>query len=417
MQHPQPSTSLPDAANDQVDSPQFSTPAYRNAIERLTNSFEDFRPVAIAIGEGRLASSFVISRFLASLDEETAVARITRPCANAADLMRQIVKSVGFDPKDMVVSDLQSVLRMFLSFQKGHGRRTLICMEQIQDSEWWVLDRIRHLVDLEVRGKFGLMLVLTGQPALQELLHTRPLNSVCLHAGQRITLPPFTMQETTEYIRRRVEGTTRASIDQAFHFQAITRMQDISAGVPDALSALVSLSLELADEAGVDLITADVVQRAQALQQAVAPQLAGTAEAATVNLNGAWVRAGRLIVQMTGVQIQEMVVRHGHILIGRSKLCDIRVGSNLVSRYHALISYTPDGVMLVDLGSTNGTCVDGVRINSHCLVAGESITLGDCKIEYISDDERQAQFSGASETPLQNLADNTVTAQCFDRLE
>jgi hypothetical protein len=38
-------------------------------------------------------------------------------------------------------------------------------------------------VDLEVRGKFGLMLVLTGQPALQELLHTRPLNSVCLHAG------------------------------------------------------------------------------------------------------------------------------------------------------------------------------------------------------------------------------------------
>lgn len=413
----QPSTSLPVASNDQFNSPEFSTPAYRDAIERLTNSFEEARPVAIAIGEGRLASSFVVSRFLAGLDEETAVARITGPCANAAALMRNIVRSVGFDPKDMSVSDLQSVLRMFLSFQKGHRRRTVICMEQIQDSEWWVLDRIRHLVDLEVRGNFGLMLVLTGQPALQELLHTRPLNSVCLHAGPRITLPPFTVEETTEYIRRRIEGTTRASIDQAFHFQAITLLQDISAGVPDALSVLVSRCFELADEEGVDLITVDVVQRAQALQQSVAPQLSGAAEAATVNLNGARLRAGRLVVQMTGEQIQEMVVRHGHILIGRSKLCDIRVGSNMVSRYHALISYTSEGVMLVDLGSTNGTCVDGVRIDSHCLVAGESISLGDCRIEYIADDERQARFSGASETSLQNPADNTVTAQCLDRFE
>jgi type II secretory pathway predicted ATPase ExeA len=389
MQQSQPSTSLPDLSNEEFDSPEFSTPGYRNAIDRLGSSFDELRPVAIAIGEGKLATSFVIGRFLAGLDEETAVARITRPCANASDLMRQIVKGVGFDPKDMDVSDLQSVLRMFLSFQKGHGRRTVICMEQIQDSEWWVLDRIRHLVDLEVRGKFGLMLVLSGQPGLQELLHTRPLNSVCLHAGQRISLTPFTMEETTEYIRRRVEGTPRDSIDKVFQFQAISLIQDITGGVPDALSALVSLCFDVADDAGIDLITADVVQRAQALQDNVAPLLSDDADAATVNLNGLQPRAGRLMIQMTGDEIHEMVVRHGHILIGRSKLCDIRVGSTIVSRYHALISYTPEGVMLVDLGSTNGTCVDGVRIGSHCLAAGETITLGDCRIEYSLDDGRR----------------------------
>ncbi|MDH4124920.1 MAG: FHA domain-containing protein [Gammaproteobacteria bacterium] len=410
----QPSTSLPQASNENFDAREFCTPGYRNAIERLHSSFDQSRPVQIVIGEGRLASSFVVSRFLAGLDADTAVARITRPCADAAALMRQIVKSVGFDPKDMGVADLQSVLRMFLSFQKGHARRTVICLEQIQDSEWWVLDRIRQLVDLEVRGKFGLMLVLTGQPGLQELLHTRPLNSVCLHAGQRIALMPLTIEETTEYIRRRVAGAPRASIDQAFHFQAVTRIQEVTAGVPDTLSELVSLCFELADESGIDMITADVVNRARTLQQTVAPQLTTPAETVTVKLNGLQPRAGRLLVQMSGEQIQEMTVRHGHILIGRSKLCDIRVASTAVSRYHALISHTPEGVMLVDLGSTNGTCVDGVRIQSHCLAAGETITLGDCRIEYLLDDERQAQFLLAGKRTLQNLADNAVAAEFRD---
>ena len=79
----------------------------------MLNSYKARQPVAIAIGECKLAAGFVVGRFLGRLGEDTAVARITRPCANAAELMRRIVRSVGFDPKDMSVSDLQSVLRMF----------------------------------------------------------------------------------------------------------------------------------------------------------------------------------------------------------------------------------------------------------------------------------------------------------------
>ena len=135
-------TTLPDLSSEPPESPEFLTDCYRVAIERLQCSFAERRSVAIVIGEGRLAASFVISRFQATLDDEVAVARITGPCADAGDLMRQIVKAVGFDPKDMGVDDLQSILRMFLSFQKSHGRRTIVCMEQIQDSEWWVCDLI-----------------------------------------------------------------------------------------------------------------------------------------------------------------------------------------------------------------------------------------------------------------------------------
>jgi pSer/pThr/pTyr-binding forkhead associated (FHA) protein len=98
---------------------------------------------------------------------------------------------------------------------------------------------------------------------------------------------------------------------------------------------------------------------------------------------------------LSGDDVREIALRRGTLLIGRSTLCDIRIDSDIVSRHHALISYRPEGAMIVDLGSTNGTSVDGYRIKEHQLVAGETITVGDCRIEYILDDNLQARFQDA----------------------
>jgi type II secretory pathway predicted ATPase ExeA len=400
MRDPQHGSTAPESPTEEAVSTEFLTHCYRTAIERLKCSFDERRPVAMVIGEGQSASRFVIGKFLGRLDEDVATVRITEACADAGDLMRRIVTAVGFEPKDMGVTDLESVLRMFLSFQKGHGRRTVICMEEIQDSGWWVLDKIRKLVDVEVAGNLGLMLVVSGQPRLKALLHTRPLSSVKVHAGKNIVLSPFTMAETTEYIRRRVEGTGNASIDQAFHFQAITLIHELCAGVPDAISILVSKCFDLADRAGLDLVTIEVVKGAYESQRADPSERPVDPDAETVNLNG-WVQRGaRLIVNLSGEDVHEKALRQGHILIGRGKMCDIQVDSSTVSRHHALISYTPDGAILADLRSTNGTFVDGRQVGCHTLVPGETITVGECKIEYILEDERQLPMSNATAASL-----------------
>ena len=369
----------------------FLTDSYRNALDRLASSFSEDRPLAILLGEGKSASSFVIGRFIASLDADVVVARITEPSANATDLMRQIVTAVGFKSKNMGATDLGGIFRLFLSFQKGHARRTLVCIEEIQDSEWWVLDMVRKLVALEYEGSFGLMVIISGQSNLTELLRTRPLSSICAKAGQRISLAPFTLAETTEYIRRRVEAAGNGTLDQLFQYHATTLIHELGAGIPDVISTLISECRDLADQEGVELVTTELVKRAYEKLQG-APEPRGTdTEAATVNLYGKQ-PFGRLVIQLKGEDIQEKAVRQGHILIGRSRLCDICVDSSLVSRHHALISYTSDGATLVDLSSTNGTFVDGYQITEHNLLPGESIEIADCKIEYVMDDELQARF-------------------------
>jgi pSer/pThr/pTyr-binding forkhead associated (FHA) protein len=64
-------------------------------------------------------------------------------------------------------------------------------------------------------------------------------------------------------------------------------------------------------------------------------------------------------------------------VIGNSPDCDVVVDSPLASARHCQLTQTPEGFLLSDLGSTNGTYVNGLRIAAPTrLTTGESITLG-----------------------------------------
>jgi len=63
------------------------------------------------------------------------------------------------------------------------------------------------------------------------------------------------------------------------------------------------------------------------------------------------------------------------VLIGRQADCDIPVASEEISRHHARIKPTADGLMVEDLGSANGTYVNGKRIQSGLLRPGDELRL------------------------------------------
>jgi pSer/pThr/pTyr-binding forkhead associated (FHA) protein len=286
----------------------------------------------------------------------------------------------------MTLADLESIFAMFLSFQKGHSKRTVICIEETQECDWWVLDKIRSLVEAEKDGGFGLTLILAGQSGLRDLLERRPLDAIAEDAGKRISLAPFSLPETREYLRHRVEVRGKSSIDEVLEFHAIPLIHELCAGVPDAINELFSQCLLQADEEGVELVTKELVKRAYEAQRELTTQLYGDDEAETITTTGLYPQPGRLLVQLTGRDLREIRLRRSNILIGRSKLCDIQIDSKIVSRHHALIRYSSQGAVLIDLGSTNGTKVDGYSIKEQRLVGGETIAVGDCQIEYLLDD-------------------------------
>ncbi|MFC4564083.1 FhaA domain-containing protein [Nocardiopsis mangrovi] len=63
-------------------------------------------------------------------------------------------------------------------------------------------------------------------------------------------------------------------------------------------------------------------------------------------------------------------------LLGRGTDCDLRLVDNGVSRHHAEIRVEDEEATLIDLGSTNGTFVNGQQVKRARLVDGTRISLG-----------------------------------------
>ena len=64
------------------------------------------------------------------------------------------------------------------------------------------------------------------------------------------------------------------------------------------------------------------------------------------------------------------------VVLGRSREADVRISDVNISRKHAEVRHEEDAYWIVDLGSLNGTMVNGKRIDRKRLRDGARITLG-----------------------------------------
>ncbi|MBA3346725.1 MAG: FHA domain-containing protein [Gemmatimonadales bacterium] len=64
------------------------------------------------------------------------------------------------------------------------------------------------------------------------------------------------------------------------------------------------------------------------------------------------------------------------LVVGRGMASDIAIYDPTISRRHAELSVGPDGVEVKDLGSSNGTCINGSRVHAGQLQPNDSITFG-----------------------------------------
>jgi anti-anti-sigma factor len=96
-------------------------------------------------------------------------------------------------------------------------------------------------------------------------------------------------------------------------------------------------------------------------------------EGSATGLDGLW-----LNVQIGGSRGQSVAISGSRFLIGRDGTCGLRLASPLVSKVHAAIESTPAGIVIHDLGSTNGTIHNGrvLRAELAVLNEGDRIQIG-----------------------------------------
>jgi pSer/pThr/pTyr-binding forkhead associated (FHA) protein len=97
-------------------------------------------------------------------------------------------------------------------------------------------------------------------------------------------------------------------------------------------------------------------------------------------------RYGKLILLNPSGPEQEFELAKRSISLGRATTNDIILDDARVSRSHAQLDCGAQGVTLVDLGSSNGTRVNGIRIERATLIPGDTISLGSQQLRYRVDD-------------------------------
>ena len=124
----------------------------------------------------------------------------------------------------------------------------------------------------------------------------------------------------------------------------------------------------------------------------------------------------------------------GEFVFGRGPECHVRSDSELVSRQHCMIAVDQYGVQVRDLGSTNGTLVNGNRvIGEQTLNDGDFLQLGAVVLEVKVIPEKVAQetisdgillpqgatlndatVAGKSTTPSMDLPQEKIPSETFN---
>lgn len=152
-------------------------------------------------------------------------------------------------------------------------------------------------------------------------------------------------------------------------------VQGLTAGAALAINGR-PVTAETALKPG-DLITiGPVACRLAAVERAaaaVAPAKASVDETGSTRLR---IALPRFVLRgVSGPTFGKAFPIHGTMTIGRQADCDITVATEEISRHHARVQATADGLLVEDLGSANGTYINGKRVQGGLLRTGEELRL------------------------------------------
>lgn len=111
------------------------------------------------------------------------------------------------------------------------------------------------------------------------------------------------------------------------------------------------------------------------------------------------------------------------VIVGRYEVYDLIVPDPSISRKHFALERRTDGVYIVDLGSLNGTLLNGTRVSTAKLTHGDRITAGQTVLVYDeTDSPTPPPPSGgvaevAAEEPIEVISDEDVIEEPPEPIE
>ena len=397
--------------------------AYMESTIWFTDGF------VVITGEIGSGKTTLIESFLKEVPADVVVAQINQTQVTAMDFLQAVLAQFGFSPFKMRKAELIATLNNFLIEQYAAGRRVLLIVDEAQNLSMRVLEEIRLLSGVETTKEKVLRIILAGQPELNDKLDAPELEQLTQRVRLRFHLQTLSESETRGYIQHRLE-VAGAGDRELFAAETYPEIFRYCGGVPRLINTLCDTAMMAAFTADRDTVTrADVVSAVQELQwvdfahrphhhaaeaDRLPPPKPPAAHDGRAARDGRATHDGRaalarLLVATDGRTVQEIPLRTGRVIVGRTADNDLHIDSRFISRHHCQVITTPHSCVIEDLNSTNGIFVKSNRVRRHYLNDGDVVLVGKHELIYVDERAPRTRATLSDTIPgLRTLQENGV---------
>lgn len=223
----------------------FMSQRHRDALAHLLYGVSGGGGFILLTGEVGTGKTTVNRCLLEQLPDTTDLAIILNPALSAVELLATACDELKIDYPQGTESlkALTDALHRYLLDNHERGRKTVLMIDEAQHLDFDVLEQIRLLTNLETNDEKLLQIILIGQPELTEKLSRPELRQLNQRITARYNLQPLNLQETTAYIRHRLEIAGLRGGVSLFESAAVKQIHSLTHGIPRLINVLCDRAL------------------------------------------------------------------------------------------------------------------------------------------------------------------------------
>ena len=316
----------------------------RNASTFIERTLQHGTDIALLHGAAGVGKTSLVQQLIDRLGPESASAYVDGEGLYASQLLSNVLSQFGYDVSLRSTGELLNLLQVFLTQQNHSGSAPLLIVDNLNRMLPGALSALCKIAAVRNGERSAMRMVLVGDSDCHSLLQSASMAPVARRIGGRFEMQPLSAQESQLYLYMKLRAAGAMQPDDLLPVDACDAIIAEADGYPRRLDKAATRYLECGET------------------KSIAP---------------------RLVVTRDGDTLQDVELVANRLLIGRSELCDILLSDQFASKYHALVIWNENLVILVDLKSSNGTFVNSRRARTQILHHNDIISIGDHRIKLI----------------------------------
>jgi len=238
----------------------FPTTRHNEALASLYYGVTSHRGFVVLTGEVGTGKTLILRSLLGLLQRrDVAFALIFNPTLSPLEFMRYIALDFGLPVAGKAKDELIHVLNGFLLQRHQKRLTTMLVVDEAHHLSSEILEEIRLLTNLETSQQKLLQIVLAGQPELDLKLDSHELRQLKQRIALRCHLDPLNVNETRDYMRRRLQIAGANGAVQIFSGPAIEAIFGHSRGIPRLVNTICENALLAGYAKHAPTITSEII--------------------------------------------------------------------------------------------------------------------------------------------------------------